>query len=79
MSGLAKRLLSLVTDQLPLDLDRRPASSDELLVRLRGLGLQGIDRCVLTHNRSEEVRARARDRAAADPHPVVRRLAGLPD
>ena len=45
-------MLSLVTEQLPLDLDRPPASADELLVRLRDMGLRGIDRCVLTHNRS---------------------------
>jgi hypothetical protein len=52
MSGLARRLLSLVTDQLPLELDRPPASADELLGRLRALGLSGIDRCVVTRNRS---------------------------
>jgi hypothetical protein len=52
MSGLARRLLSLVSDQLALNLDRLPVSADELLERLRGLGLTGIDRCVLTHNRS---------------------------
>jgi len=52
MSGLVRRILSLVTEQLPLDLDRPPASADELLERLRRLGMKGIDRCVLTHNRS---------------------------
>lgn len=52
MSGLVRRMLSLVTEQLPLDLHRPPASPDELLVALRQLGLRGIDRCVLTHNRS---------------------------
>ena len=52
MSGLMRRMLSLVTEQLPLDLERPPASPEELLVRLRRLGLKGIDRCVLTHNRS---------------------------
>jgi hypothetical protein len=52
MSGLMRRMLSLVTEQLPLELDRPPASADELLVRLRRIGLKGIDRCVLTHNRS---------------------------
>lgn len=52
MSGLMRRMLSLVTHQLPLELDRPPASAHELLVRLRQLGLEGIDRCVLTHNRS---------------------------
>ena len=52
MSGLMRRMLSLVTEQLPLDLDRPPASADQLLVRLREMGLKGIDRCVLTCNRS---------------------------
>jgi hypothetical protein len=52
MSGLVRRMLSLVTEQVPLDLDRPPVSADELLVRLRALGLRGIDRCVLTRNRS---------------------------
>jgi hypothetical protein len=47
-----RRVLSLVTEQLPLGLDRPPASPEELLARLRQLGLNGIDRCVLTHNRS---------------------------
>jgi hypothetical protein len=41
-----------VTDQLPLELDRPPASADALLARLRTLGLRGIDRCLLTRNRS---------------------------
>ncbi len=52
MSGLMRRMLSLVTEQLPLDLDRVPASADELLARLRAMGLRDIDRCVLTSNRS---------------------------
>ena len=52
MSRLTRRLLSLVTDQLALDLDRPPASAEELLTRLRELGLKGIERCQLTHNRS---------------------------
>jgi hypothetical protein len=52
MSGLMRRMLSLVTEQLMLELDRPPASPEELLVRLRRLGLKRIDRCVLTHNRS---------------------------
>ena len=52
MSTLARRLLTLVTDQLPLELDRPPASADELLSRLHQLGLQGIERCLLTHNRA---------------------------
>ena len=52
MNRLARRLLSLVTDQLALELDRPPTSADELLVRLRELGLEGIERCQLTHNRA---------------------------
>jgi hypothetical protein len=52
MTGLMRRMLSLVTEQLPLDLDRPPGSAEELLVRLRKLGLRGIERCVLTYNRS---------------------------
>ena len=52
MSALTRRLLSLVTEQLPLGLGRPPASADELLARLRTLGLRGIDRCVLTRNRA---------------------------
>ena len=47
-----RRMLALVTEQLPLALDRPPASADELLARLRVMGLRGIDRCVLTYNRS---------------------------
>jgi SprT-like family protein len=52
MNGLTTRPLSLVSDQLRLDLDRPPASADELLARMRGMGLSGIDRCELTRNRS---------------------------
>lgn len=52
MSGLTRRVLSLVNAQLALELDRPPASAEELLARLRELGLEGIDRCQLTHNRS---------------------------
>ena len=52
MNAFGRRLLSLVTDQLTLELERSPASADELLARLRGLGLSGIDRCLLTNNRS---------------------------
>lgn len=52
MSTLTTRLLSLVTNQLPLELDGPPTSADDLLARLRALGLQAIDRCVLTRNRS---------------------------
>jgi hypothetical protein len=59
MKGLTTRLLSLVVDQLQLDLDRSPASSEELLARLRGMGLRRIDRCVLTRNRAVMISFRA--------------------
>jgi hypothetical protein len=52
MKGLTTRLLSLVPGQLQLELDRPPASAEELLAHLRGMGLRRIDRCVLTRNRS---------------------------
>lgn len=52
MNALARRLLSLVNDQLALELESPPASPDDLLARLRTMGLRGIDRCVLTQNRS---------------------------
>jgi hypothetical protein len=52
MNMPASRVLRLVSDQLHLELDRPPSSSDEFLERLRGMGLRGIDRCVLTRNRS---------------------------
>ena len=58
MTG-ADRLLTLVPDQLQLDLERPPASAEELLARLRGLGLNGIDRCVITRNRSIMISFRA--------------------
>ena len=45
-------VLRLVSDQLQLELERAPVSAEELLERLRGMGLLGIDRCVLTRNRS---------------------------
>lgn len=38
--------------QLPLQLDTAPASGDELLVRLKALGLRGISHCALTDNRT---------------------------
>lgn len=44
--------LALVTDQLLLELDRPVATAEEFLARLGALGLSGIDRCVLTRNRS---------------------------
>jgi hypothetical protein len=52
MKGLTTRLLSLVPGHLQLELDRPPASAEELLARLCGMGLKRIDRCVLTRNRS---------------------------
>jgi hypothetical protein len=55
----ATRLLRLVTDQLQLNFERPPTSAEELLARLRGLGLKGIDRCVLTRNRSVMISFRA--------------------
>lgn len=60
MSAPAPRLLTLVTDQLQLELDRAPASAEELLSKLCALGLQGIDRCVLTQNRSVMISFRGR-------------------
>jgi hypothetical protein len=59
MTSLTTRLLALVSDQLQLDLDPSPASSEELLARLRGMGLRGIDRCLLTRNRSVMISFRA--------------------
>jgi len=38
--------------QLPLELDTRPTTGQELLVRLRALGLRGITCCTLTENRT---------------------------
>jgi hypothetical protein len=52
MKSFRTRLLSLLTDQLALALERPPETAEELLERLRALGLSGIDRCLLTHNRS---------------------------
>jgi hypothetical protein len=52
MSELGRRHLTLVTDQLQLELESAPASAEELLAKLRSLGLTGIERCVLTQNRS---------------------------
>ena len=73
------RLLSLVSDQLPLDLERRPASAEELLVRLRELGLTAIDRCMLTRNLAVMISFRAGvlrlHRAYLDaPHEVHRAI-----
>jgi hypothetical protein len=50
--GVKTRLLTLVPDQLQLELERAPTSAEELLARLREMGLTGIERCVLTRNRS---------------------------
>lgn len=52
MTARAPRHLTLVTNQLQLELESAPVSGDELLAKLRTLGLTGIDRCVLTQNRS---------------------------
>ncbi len=52
MSVRGPRHLMLVTDQLQLELESAPASAEELLAKLRALGLTGIERCVLTQNRS---------------------------
>lgn len=38
--------------QLPLELDARSTTGEELLVRLQTLGLRGITRCSLTDNRT---------------------------
>jgi len=43
---------SAPSPQLALDLDSRPRNADELLSRLRELGLEGIARCRLTRNRT---------------------------
>jgi hypothetical protein len=50
-----KRLRSLFARtpaQLQLELDVPPANADELLARLRTMGLRDIDRCSLTRNRA---------------------------
>jgi hypothetical protein len=52
MNAPTTPLLRLVSDQLHLELEGPPTSAEELLARLRELGLRGIDRCVLTRNRS---------------------------
>lgn len=52
MKRITTPLLTLVSDQLRLDLERAPVSAEELLTRLHAIGLRGIDRCVLTRNRS---------------------------
>ena len=40
------------TTQLALELDAAPRDADELLARLRGLGLKRIGQCTLTRNRN---------------------------
>lgn len=47
--------------QLSLDLETAPRNADELLARLRGLGLKRIARCRLTRNRNVMVSFRGRD------------------
>lgn len=59
MKRITTPLLTLVSDQLRLDLERTPVSAEELLARLRTLGLRGIDRCMLTRNRSVMISFRA--------------------
>jgi hypothetical protein len=55
------RLLTRSHDQLDLALDGAPRNATELLSRLRGLGLTGIDRCRLTRNRAVMVSYRGRE------------------
>ena len=52
MSAGRSRHLTLVTDQLQLELESVPTSAEELLAKLRTLGLTGIGQCMLTQNRS---------------------------
>lgn len=47
-----RRLLRPSADQLELCLEQRPTTAEELLGRLRALGLRGITRCRLTRNRT---------------------------
>jgi hypothetical protein len=55
------RLLTRSQDQLDFGLDTAPRNATELLARLRALGLTGIDRCRLTHNRAVMVSYRGRE------------------
>jgi hypothetical protein len=55
------RLFTRSHDQLTLQLDTAPRNATELLARLRGLGLVGIDRCRLTRNRAVMVSYRGRE------------------
>lgn len=47
--------------QLALELDGPPRDADELLARLRGLGLRRIEQCTLTRNRNVMVSFRGRE------------------
>ena len=55
------RLFTRSQDQLDLAFDVAPRNATELLARLRGLGLTGIDRCRLTRNRAVMVSYRGRE------------------
>jgi hypothetical protein len=56
------RFLTRPHDQLDFGLDAPPPrNATELLARLRALGLVGIDRCRLTHNRAVMVSYRGRE------------------
>ena len=68
--------------QLQLSFDPRPRTAEELLERLRSLGLAGIDRCRLTQNRAVMVsfsRGELRVHAAylGAPPEVLRAIVGL--
>ncbi len=75
------RLLRRVPDpaQLALDFTGAPRTADELLARLRALGLDRIDRCRLTRNRNVMVSFSARELRVhegylAAPEPVLRAI-----
>jgi len=65
--------------QLSFDLDGAPRTADQLLARLRALGLERITRCRLTRNRNVMVSFRGRDlrvhegylAAPADVHQAI--------
>ena len=50
LTSVFRRLVE--TAQLSLDLDERPRTPEELLERLRRMGLREVDRCRLTRNRT---------------------------
>jgi hypothetical protein len=49
------------TSQLALELDSQPRDADELLARLRGLGLKRMGQCTLTKNRNVMVSYRGNE------------------